>query len=163
MRGHVYSSPPAADIVLTVLADALHKRRPNVAPLTSHPRNMSSDYSAAAQAIRESQARRNSNSSTNMKAPIFGSTASAADVNDRRRQSWDWAETRAPSYPTKPSPASTSATAAAPAATTTPSTAAPATQQAPQTTLPGPAGRRPSWVERHLSLGEEDTRRAFGL
>lgn len=106
-----------------------------------------SEYTATAQALRENQARRNSNSAM----PMFNKTANptSPDMTDRRRQSWDWAETHAPSYTAKSAPA--------PAA-------AAVTQQAPPTAAPAPTQqRRPSWVERHLSMGDEDTRRAFGL
>lgn len=111
---------------------------------------MSSDYTATAQAIRENQARRNSNSTMPLLSKAVQQTS--PDITDRRRQSWDWAETHAPSY-------NTAKSAPAPAAST-----AAMTQQAPPTAAPAPTQqRRPSWVERHLSLGDEDARRAFGL
>lgn len=126
-----------------------------------HILTMSSDYTATAQAIRENQARRNSNSSM----PMFSKTANptSPDMATDRRQSWDWAETHAPSYNTT----STAAKQSAPLAS-----ASAMTQQAPPTAAPAPTApmaptqqqqRRPSWVARHLSMGDEDARRAFGL
>lgn len=118
---------------------------------------MSSDYTATAQAIRENQARRNSNSSM----PLFNKTANptSPDITNDRRQSWDWAEAHAPSYNTAKQAALAPGAAAM-------------TQQPPPTAAPAPSAptqqpqqqqRRPSWVARHLSMGDEDARRAFGL
>lgn len=70
-------------------------------------------------------------------------TGAGGNSTDQRRQSWDYAEAHAPGY---------QATA----------TTATATAQE----LPAAAGakqRRPSWVERHLLLGDEDARRALGM
>lgn len=83
----------------------------------------------------------------------FPSFKSSTTSNDRRA-SWDYAEAHGPSYTNQTNTGQTM-----PAATTATPTAPPAETA----TGAGTQQRRPSWVERHLSLGEEDARRALGM